>query len=69
VRGDQGDGAGDAGWLDVCEYMTRYRVKPAEIVLLDACCDECETFYRQLMTYGRSVHGGVGSMIPGAGTT
>lgn len=69
VRGDQEDGSGDARWLDVFEYMTSDRVKPAEVVLLDTCCGECETFYRQLMTYGRSVHGVVGSMTHGAGTT
>ena len=56
VRDDQGGGSGVAQWLDVLEYMKSYRVKPAEILLLDACCDECETFYRQLMTYGQSVH-------------
>lgn len=56
-------------WEELTGFLTRYRLALSSVVLIDAYCETCETFYRQLLTYGQPGQHVGGSTIEGVITT
>jgi hypothetical protein len=53
VRWSHGQQDGPAEWEELTGFLTRNRLALSSLVVVDAYCETCETFYRQLLTYGR----------------
>lgn len=63
----QQDGFGE--WEELTVFLTRYRLALSSLVVIDAYCETCETFYRQLLTYGQPGQHVGASTIEGVITT
>lgn len=44
---------GPAEWEELTGFLTHYRLTLSSLVVIDAYCETCEPFYRQLLTYGQ----------------
>lgn len=42
-----------AEWEGMTDFLTHYRLTLISLVVADAYCETCGTFYRQLLTYGQ----------------
>ena len=40
-------------WEELTDFLTHYGLTSSSLVVVDAYCERCETFYRQLLTYGQ----------------
>jgi hypothetical protein len=56
---------GPREWEELTGFLTRYRLPLSSLVVTDAYCETCETFYRQLLTYGQPGQHVSGSTISG----
>jgi hypothetical protein len=63
VRWSHGKQDGPAEWEELTGFLTRNRLALSSLVVVDAYCETCETFYRQLLTYGRPSQQMTGSTI------
>ena len=53
------------GWEELTGFLTHYQLALSSLVVVDAYCETCETFYRQLLTYGQPGEQIAGSTISG----
>ena len=53
VRSLRREQDGSNEWEELTDFLTRYRLALSSLVVTDAYCETCETFYRQLLTYGQ----------------
>jgi hypothetical protein len=44
---------GSGEWEDLSGFLTHYRLVLSSLQVVDVYCETCETFYRQLLTYGQ----------------
>jgi hypothetical protein len=51
-------------WKELTGFLTQYGLTLSSLVVVDAYCETCETFYRQLVTYGQP-----GQQITGSTTS
>jgi hypothetical protein len=63
VRWSHGEQDGPVDWEELTGFLTRNRLALSSLVVVDAYCKTCETFYRQLLTYGRPGQQITGSAI------
>ena len=40
-------------WEELTDFLTHYGLTLSSLVVVDVYCERCETFYRQLLTYGQ----------------
>ena len=52
-------------WEELTDFLTHYGLTLSSLVVVDAYCERCETFYRQLLTYGQPERRIVGSTTSG----
>lgn len=45
------DGPGE--WEELTGFLTHYQLALSSLRVVDIYCETCETFYRQLLTYGQ----------------
>lgn len=62
VCGEQG---GSTEWEELTGFLTHHRLALSSLVTVDAYCETCETFYRQLLTYGQPGQANAGSTVAG----
>jgi len=48
-RGQDGPGA----WEELTGFLSHYQLALSSLRVVDVYCETCETFYRQLLTYGQ----------------
>jgi hypothetical protein len=65
VRSLRREQDGSSEWEELTGFLSRYRLALSSLVMIDAYCEKCETFYRQLLTYGQSGQHVSGSTISG----
>jgi hypothetical protein len=65
VRSLRREQDGSSEWEELTGFLTRYRLPLSALVVTDAYCETCETFYRQLLTYGQPGQHVSGSTISG----
>jgi hypothetical protein len=53
VRSLRREQDGPSEWEELTGFLTRCRLALSSLVVIDAYCETCETFYRQLLTYGQ----------------
>jgi len=63
-RGEGGSG----DWEELSGFLTHYRLVLSSLQVADVYCETCETFYRQLLTYGQPDQRGAESTANGRGT-
>lgn len=53
VRWFYSEQGGRGEWEELTGFLTHYRLALSSLRVVDVYCETCETFYRQLLTYGQ----------------